>query len=91
MSFLLKYFYFSSIIQLAKNAVINKEVILLIIEVQTWRKDNIDETTLKNDFYKLGWMLGAEGGIANKSFIFIWKNEDEPKFPEGYECTIINQ
>ena len=63
----------------------------MIINVQTWRKDNVDETALKNDFFKLGWVFGGECGIANKSYLFIWKNGDEPIFPADYEYTVINQ
>ncbi len=63
----------------------------MMINVQTWRKDNVDETVLKNDLFKLGWVFGGEGGIANKSYLFIWKNEDEPVFPADYEYTVINQ
>ncbi|MBE6845346.1 MAG: hypothetical protein E7508_06515 [Ruminococcus sp.] len=63
----------------------------MTIKVQTYRKDNINETVLKNDFMKLGWLYGGEGGIANKSYLFIWKGEGEPIFPDDYECTVINQ
>ena len=62
----------------------------MTIEVQTWRRDNIDENALKNEFYKLGWKWAGQGGIANIAYLFTWNKDEDPVFPKGYEYKIIN-